>query len=299
MAYEQGGQSIHSPLKHGPPDAWRRSLGYQFYACGCSHIPARVSLCSRVYNLVRVLKHDFFAATALYESQTKAKSQQPEYPRKIILKLSRRQHFLGLPLAWLGRIICSHELAILHRLRHLPGLPRVLSTYRDTGFIYKFIEADELCRNHNLPDDFFDKLFDLLQKIHAHNVVYLDMNKRSNILLGSDGLPYLIDFQISLHIGERFLLFRRLSAYLRNALKKADIYHLFKHKCKVCPHLLRPNEKVLARCVSRPIRLHRLVATPLRKLRRSLLRYMYAKGLLLVDDNPCYTHKGGFSQLSK
>jgi hypothetical protein len=103
------------------------------------------------------------------------------------------------------------------------------------------------------------------------------MNKRDNIILGSDGRPYLIDFQISLHIGERTLISRRLSAYLRNTLKKADIYHLFKHKRKLAPESLRPEEQLLSRPTINLIQLHRLAATPLRKLRRALLKHLKAE----------------------
>ena len=59
-------------------------------------------------------------------------------------------------------------------------------------------------RRHRVRTDQLSKagqsrfqLHDLLREIHRRNVAYVDTNKPENILLGDDGRPYLIDFQIS------------------------------------------------------------------------------------------------------
>jgi serine/threonine protein kinase len=260
-------------------------LGYLLYACGRNGLPRHIEFEGRRYDLREVLKHDFFAGTALYASEARSPDEQEARPAKIVLKLSRRNHLLGLPLSWLGERISAHEISILRRLAHLQGTPRLLSRYGKTGFIYEYIEGHSLKEQPELPDDFFDQLLELLLHIHQRNVVYLDMNKRSNILVGTDGSPHLIDFQISTHIGEHALFSRRLSNYLRQALQQADIYHLFKHKRRLSPDLLSPQEKVLSHQMSGLIRAHRLVATPLREFRRALLRLLYARGLLVPEEN--------------
>lgn len=253
------------------------SLRRQLYACGREAVPMQIVCCQNTYRLRRVLKHDFFAATALYELCKKGQNAGTPSPPKIVLKLSREQHFLGLPLAWLGELLCSHQISVIRRLSHLQGTPHFICRYGKVGLIYQYIEGDSLDGDNELPDNFFDELLELLRRIHGCNIVYLDMNKRDNIILGSDGRPYLIDFQISLHIGERTLISRRLSAYLRDTLKKADIYHLFKHKRKLAPESLRPEEQPLSRPTISLIQLHRLAATPLRKLRRALLKHLKAE----------------------
>jgi hypothetical protein len=262
-----------------------KSLGYQLYACGRNGLPGQIIFENNEYRLREVLKHDFFAATALYEFDSQPQATEIPNPARIVLKLSRQQHFLGLPLAWLGEILCCHEVSILRQLSHLRGIPRFLSHYGRTGFIYEYIEGCLLDKEKKLPDDFFDKLLELLRELHRRDIVYLDMNKRSNILLGSDRRPHLVDFQISLHIGEHLLIWRRLSRYLRDTLQTADIYHLFKHKRKLSPQSLSPQEQALSRRKSRLIRLHRLAATPLRKLRRDFLKYLYTKGLTTTEKN--------------
>lgn len=261
-------------------------LGYQLYACGEKPMPEEILFEDTSYRLSKVLKHDFFAATALYELNGQSMNLEKPHPPRVILKLSRRQHFLGLPLAWLGKIICRHELSNLNHLSSLEDVPHVLSSYGETGFIYEYINGHSLDERKEVPDDFFDKLLDLLQQVHQQNIVYLDMNKRGNIIVGSDGEPRLIDFQISMYIGPRSLISRRLSSYVRNILQKADIYHVLKHKRKLCPGLLRPQEVDMSRSFGkRLIRIHRFFATPFRKLRRSLLRNLHSKGLVATEEN--------------
>jgi len=174
-------------------------------------------------------------------------------------------------------------------LNEIPNVPKLLSVYNETGFIYGYIEGKCLNETKKLPNDFFDKLLELLQQIHSLNIVYLDMNKRSNIIVGSDGQPYMIDFQISLHLKERFLFSKTVSRYSRQVLQKSDLYHIYKHKRKLCPDLLEPHEQALSRRKSNWIKLHRLIATPFRKLRRSILEFLHTKGFTAIEDD----HNGG------
>jgi hypothetical protein len=265
------------------------SLRNQLYACGSKAAPGQIVCGESTYRLQKVLKHDFFAATALYELCKKGQNADIATPPKIVLKLSREQHLLGLPLAWLGELLCSHQIFVLRRLNHLRGTPRFICRYGKRGLIYQYIEGDLLDGDNELPDNFFDKLLELLRQIHGCNIVYLDMNKRDNIILGSDGQPYLIDFQISLHIDERTLISRHLSTYLRDALKRADIYHLFKHKRKLAPKSLRPEEQPLSRPTISLIQLHRLAATPFRKLRRALLKRLKAEDPVATQNDAADT----------
>ena len=257
-----------------------KKIGHQFYACGCDFPPKQIELAGNTYIPEKVFKHDFFAATALYAVKDPVPVAQKQNPEKIVLKMARIQHFLGLPSKWLGQALCDHEVDKLRRLDHIEPVPHVLTRYGKTGFIYKYIEGQSLSEQKEIPGDFFDRLLELLSGIHQSNIVYLDMNKRGNIIVGPEGKPYLIDFQISLHLCDRFALSKKLTAYIRNILQGSDIYHLFKHKRKLFPDLLRPHEHALSRCSSPWIKIHRLIATPIRKLRRRLLDFLEQKGIL-------------------
>jgi hypothetical protein len=260
-----------------------KAFGHHLYACGKKGMPKQIAVGDGEYRLREVLKHDFFAATGLYELNGQSQSVQSSKASKVILKIDRQQHFLGLPLSWVGKILCKHEIFMLNFLGDLRGIPRFISCYGRNGFLYEYIEGNTLIRGNNLPDRFFDELLELLEQIHQRNIAYLDFNKRGNIICGTDKKPYLIDFQISLRIGDRILIWKRPSRGLRAILKKADIYHLFKHKRQMCPESLRPGEKQLSHYPGRSIRLHRLVAGPFKKLRRSLLKYLYRKGVIAPD----------------
>ncbi|MHC4474747.1 MAG: hypothetical protein ACYTEL_03825 [Planctomycetota bacterium] len=267
----------------------RTRLGYVFYACGKGGLPRHVELAGHSYRLRQVLKHDFFAATGLYEVCSRKTTNDNAEPAKIILKLARQEHFLGLPLAWLGRLLCEHEVSIIRTLTNIPQTPKLIATYGPNGFVYEYIEGCSLKQTNQLPNDFFDRLLELVRQVHQHNIAYLDMNKRGNILLGDDQKPYLIDFQISLHIADRSLFSKRLSEALRQFLQYADLYHLFKHKRRLYPQLLWPHEKVISYRLDPWIQAHRFIATPYRKLRRALLRFLRTKGVLVADQHIAQT----------
>lgn len=262
-----------------------KSFGYQLKACGRKGMPENIRIGENRYNLYRVIKHDFFAATGEYRHNGEHIAGQVSSPGKIIFKVCRENQFLGIPLSWFGAMLCRHEVFILEYLSDLEGTPKFLSRYSKTAFIYEYIEAKDLSDANEVPENFFEQLFVLLGEVHQRNIVYLDLNKRGNILVGKDGKPYLIDFQISFRIGDFFLGWPRLSKYLRDSLQNADMYHLFKHKRKICPESLTPEEQLISRKTTKLIRLHRLIANPYRAIRRSILRKLHKKGLLVTDES--------------
>ncbi|MHC4758810.1 MAG: protein kinase family protein, partial [Planctomycetota bacterium] len=221
----------------------KKTIGQYLYACGDNQIPTEIKVDGHRHVLDEILKHDFFAATALYIT----KPSQNGYRSKVILKLGRQQHFFGIPLLWLGQMLRDHELSILRILSSLEQVPHPLTEYGSNGFVYEYIEGHTLQEKQTLPDNFFDNLSELLKKIHQKSVAYLDMNKRSNIIIGSDGRPYLIDFQISIYFEPRPWLLKSFNYWLRQVFQDADLYHLFKHKRKLSPHQLKPEEQLISR----------------------------------------------------
>jgi hypothetical protein len=102
----------------------------------------------------------------------------------------------------------------------------------------------------------------------------MDLNKRGNILLGADKHPYLIDFQISLHLPGKFL------GFFRKALQKEDIYHLNKQRRRFRPDLMSLEHRLQSKRVSLLIRLHRLFSYPFKQGRRWILRKLYQTNIL-------------------
>lgn len=258
-----------------------RWFGSCFYACGTSGLPATVSYDGRSYALVKVLKHDFVAGTGLYESL----DGDAAGPRKIVCKVNRRMHFCFVPLGWLGRLVTHNEICNLKRCEEIRGVPRVLARTGPTAYLYEYIEGRSLDVKPPLPPGFFEELAAVLRQIHARGLVHFDLHKRGNIVAGDDGRPWIIDFQLSTYIGDRFLLSKRLSARLRRRLQAYDLYHLYKHKRRFRPAELTEAEARLSRDDSLPLRLHRAVAQPFRRVRQRCLRYLLGKGIL-----PCTRH---------
>jgi hypothetical protein len=260
-----------------------QTFASQMYATGDVPMPGTVTLGSTTYTVSAILKDDFFATTALYRLTDNA--SPPDVPQRVILKVSRSAPFLGFPLTWIGRLLTGHELAILHRLRDIPGVPTVLARHGRTGFIYEYIPGWTLDQDPGIPDRFFDQLRDLVNEVHSRNVVYVDMNKRGNIIIGDDSSPHLIDFQISLCL-PGFLL-----TPLRNAFRRADIYHLYKHKHRLAPQSTTTDERCLARRRGIIITIHRFLTAPYRILRRAFFRYLYSSHILQPDPSAQYSRE--------
>ncbi|NLF30646.1 MAG: hypothetical protein GX591_07140 [Planctomycetes bacterium] len=242
-------------------------------AGGC---PDEVTVRGRIYRLVGVFKHDFFAATALYAADDGAA------PERIVVKFGRRQGFCGLPLAWVGRYLARRERRIHRRIDGIEGIQRWVDYVGPSAFALEYLPGRPLDTVDPPPGGaFFDALRDLVDAVHERGVAYGDLNKRSNILVTPDGRPALIDFQICAFRPRRARWLRRIAADRIVAyLQRMDLYHLYKHKRRLAPEALRRDERAMAQRRGGLLRLHRTVATPVRQVRRRLLTNLHRNGRL-------------------
>jgi hypothetical protein len=232
-----------------------------FRALGAHEPPERVEVGGQPYQLVRVFKHDSWAATALYRGPS----------GQIVCKFNRQQSVAGLPMRWLGRRLARREAAVLQRLSDLPNVPRwagdvcVNGRRLEHAVAHDYVPGHPLGDGERVNDRFFGELTDLLATMHRRGIAYVDLHKRENVIVGDDGRPYLIDFQISLTLPNWW----PARAVLRMA-QRSDDYHLAKHVARCRPDLGGVLPSIAA---NRPwwIRLHRLVARPFRACRRRLL----------------------------
>ena len=89
------------------PPLWLRALGTQ------SDLPSNIKIGGVTYLHLRTFKHDFFAATGLYEG--------PD--GKVVLKVGRQANLLGLPMAWIGRFLTGHEARLYQIAGSVDGVP--------------------------------------------------------------------------------------------------------------------------------------------------------------------------------
>ena len=257
-----------APLKPRPPAS--------LFALGKADLPHEFALDGHSYRLLNLFKHDFFAATGLYQ-----RLDDSNPPLLAVLKSQRTHHFYGFPLRWLGRIVANHEVAIYEALQGIRGIPKFLGRYEYTGLLHEFIPGTDLHAGLPLTPQFFDDLSRLFTEIHERKVAYVDANKRENILHGDDGRPWLIDFQISCLYPNPF--FGRLSMnplgrwFLRRFIR-ADWYHFYKHKSRLLPSACSAEDFEHARCPGKLHRFHRFMTRPFIRVRRKMLaRYDLAK----------------------
>jgi len=257
--------------------AWLRALGPE-------DLPARIELPDGPYARIRTYKHDFFAATGLYEGPS----------GQVILKAGRTARLLGLPMKWLGRRLAERELAVYREAQGIPGVPRCFDLWGETGLVHAFVEGHPLQRKERVDDAFFERLATLIGELHARRIAYVDLEKRENILVDAEGKPALIDFQISWwwpvdprrRRGLGRLLPDWLGRYILLRLQAADGYHLLKHRRRHRPDLLTP-EQIRASYRCGPlVRVHRVVSWPVTALRRAGLRLLTGRWRSLKQDGP-------------
>jgi hypothetical protein len=255
----------HNKKTSGHAPIWLRALGAE-------DLPASVIIAGTPYRQIQTFKHDFFAATGVYQGAEK----------KIVVKIGRTAPVFGIPLTWLGRVLTQHEIRLYILAQGINGVPKFVGNWGPTAFAHEFVEGRPLAKGDALPDGFFDQLKAILQALHDRDVAYVDLEKRENIILGEDGRPYLIDFQISWHLpanrGGNTFFFH----LIRDVLKASDWYHMYKHWRRLRPDQL---EAADSRRFGRPpfwIRWHRRVFRPLTLLRRQALVWLGARSDIRV-----------------
>ena len=252
------------------------------YALGVEGPPAEARIAQRAYHLDRIVKHDFWAATAFYTEAVTG--------RRAVLKFGRNRRIGILPMHWAGRFLVSRESHFYRRLADVPAVPHFLGLVDRPwiAFGHDYIEGQPVSQTHEqrLNESFFMSLAAVLEQLHDRGVAYIDLHKEQNILVDPAGQPHLIDFQISYDRDSRFLGLR-LPRPIRNWLfslgVRADRYHLVKHKKFRRPDLLSDQERNAVERRVWFIRLHAALVWPYRFVRRRLLKRWRSGGRLLPE----------------
>jgi hypothetical protein len=241
-------------------------------ALGKHDLPSAFQLNGETWQHENTVKHDFWAVTGFYLNLS---------GERAVLKVSRTESFAGFPLAWIGKMLCKREIRFYQALADLHNVPPLLGTVGPTGFVHAFVPGLPLSRERPVPDRFFDALQSLFEELHRRNIAYVDTNKPENILLGEDGLPHLIDFQISYDMHE----FGRtwVNRKLLSLLQKEDYYHLLKHKKRLRRDEMTEAELAIVDNRSWLIRLHRFLTRPYFLVRRRAFGWLRKTGRILPE----------------
>ncbi|HQY88219.1 MAG TPA: hypothetical protein PK402_06145 [Tepidisphaeraceae bacterium] len=238
---------------------------WSMHALGRDGLPSTVTIDGAAHQLEQTIKHDFFAATGFYLDANH---------RRIVVKINRRKRFFGLPMRWIGRYLCKREMRAYRKLSDLPEVPALLGAVTDTGFAHDHVAGDSLACSRRVPNDYFNQLEAVISKLAERGIAYVDMEKPENVILGDDGRPHLIDFQI--HFDSRsFPIFgkRLLREFVRG-----DRYHTIKLKQRLRPDLMSESERQILDRANFWIRTHRRLSRPFLAIRRPIMRWLKSTG---------------------
>lgn len=230
-------------------------------ALGRKTLPPEITVKGKTFRPARTFKHDFFAATAMYEGDG----------GKVLVKINRRASLGGVPLRWIGRILANRECAALERLAGIRGVPRLMERLEETGFVREFVDGEPMAKGRWVPDDFHARLRTLVKEIHRRDMAYVDLEKCENVLVGADGQPYLFDFQIAWYVAPKWGGNLWPLTALRRFFQQGDLYHLRKLQRRTRPDQFSAEE--LAASYVKPwyVRLHLRIVRPFTLLRRWVL----------------------------
>lgn len=236
-------------------------------ALGKAEPPFEIIIDSHIYQRIEIYKHDSWAATSLYSGKNGL----------VIAKFNRQQRIGFISMRWLGYWLARHEAAVLSRLQDLTNIPRLLGPVYVDGKLAPnavaraYIPGHPMRAKEVLNVSFFEELQSTLKNVHARQIAYMDLHKRENVIVGEDGRPYLIDFQVSFLIPTSWWAKLTPLPWLLKLFQRSDDYHCHKHLIKhsdLDPALAK---KQLDQARPFWIKMHRWIAVPIRELRRKAL----------------------------
>jgi serine/threonine protein kinase len=144
-----------------------------------------------------------------------------------------------------GRFLVWREAKAYRKMKNIKGVPTL---YRVIGGLALVIEEipgkdlKKLKKEMRLPDEFFDALKDLVDRFHKRGLAHCDLKKPPNILMGHDGLPYVIDWGAAVFESE--LRFPPLNLIYRRFLLD-DYMAVVKQRLRHTPETVTPEERRL------------------------------------------------------
>jgi len=209
----------------------------------------------REYRVLEVLKEDRYARSSLLEE---------DGGRRLVLKESVMRLPPGVRVPPLAAVLAGHEADLFRRLEGVRGVPRLVSRPRPDAFLREYVEGETVRGTPGLPHGFFTALEEVLAAVHARGVAYVDLAKEENVLVGTDGRAWLIDFQISVAREGPLRPFVSM-------LQKEDLYHLSKMRLQRAPGEATETDR---RRVAQRGRLGRLHRATVKKAYNILTRHL-------------------------
>ncbi len=133
----------------------------------------------------------------------------------------------------IGPWLIDREIRAYRALASHPSVPRFLGRLDRMAFVVEYRPGERISRRlrDTVPVDFMTRLERAIALMHSLGVVHLDLRHRSNVLVGGDGAPILIDFASAICARPEGLRARTILA----ALASIDRYAVEKWRDRLAP----------------------------------------------------------------
>ncbi len=165
-----------------------------------------------------------------------------------------------------GRFLIWRESRALSKLEDLSGVPRLYRIIDGLALVLEEIPGTSLAdlkEGRVLSEDFFTACQRLVSQFHGRGIAHCDLKRAPNVILGSDGRPYIVDWAAAIQKNE-FSFFPLNRVYRRFLLD--DELAVIKLKLKHCPDAVTEQEKRCFEYRSGPEKSIRAIRDRLRRL---------------------------------
>ena len=141
-----------------------------------------------------------------------------------------------------GRFLVWREQRAYKKLKDISGVPNSFRVIDGLALVMEKIPGRDLKKvktEMQIPESFFDALKNIVDDFHRKGIAHCDLKKATNILMGNDGLPYIIDWGASISKKE-FRFFPLNLIYRRFILD--DQMAVIKLKLRYTPHAVKSEE---------------------------------------------------------
>jgi len=143
----------------------------------------------------------------------------------------------------IGRFLVWRESKAYRKLRGLRGVPSLYRVIDGLALVMEEIPGKRLKKHKRdiaLSEAFFDALEETVRSFHRRGMAHCDLKNASNVLVGNDGLPYIVDWAAS--ICDKEFRWFPLNLIFRRFLLD-DEMAIIKLKLRYAPEILSPDER--------------------------------------------------------
>lgn len=144
----------------------------------------------------------------------------------------------------MGRWLIGREHRAYRALAGVKGIPGYCHRVDAFALAVEHVEGRSCAqlRPGELGPEFFTKLRDIVDAIHARGVAHCDLKKDTNVMVTASGHPLVVDFASALPQETWFWPLRWFTRWLYGRFARDDVRAIYKLKSKLAPELLTEAE---------------------------------------------------------